>query len=419
MPDYAEHTFTKPLAIPDGTAEHHAITLGQADARYAFSVGGDHMVVTLDADAEALLSLNIQELGLDTQPANTVLAGPATGAVNEPTFRALVAADLPAATESAQGAVELATTAEAATGTDTERATTPAGLPLRVIGSGWALKQTDGSAPGGNNRGTGAVDLQVTRTADTQIASGTYSAVGGGYCNTASGDYATVGGGYSNTANGGNATVGGGQGNIAGSLNTTVGGGQDNIANHLNATVGGGRGNTASGDYATVGGGSSNTASGYYATVGGGKEGVANKYGQSSQAAGKFAVAGDAQTSILVARKSTTNATPAELFLDGASARCTIATDTSWAFEITVIARRTDADNESAAYQFLGCIDRNGSTTALVGSVAKTVIAEDTAAWDCNVTADDTNDALIITVTGEAGKTIYWVAKIELVEVTG
>jgi hypothetical protein len=85
-----------------------------------------------------------------------------------------------------------------------------------------------------------------------------------------------------------------------------------------------------------------------------------------------------------------------------------------------VVARRTDADNESAAYKFEGCIDRNtGTSAALVGSVTKTVIAEDTAAWDCDVTADSTNSALIITVTGEAAKTIRWVARIDLTEVTG
>jgi len=70
--------------------------------------------VTLDAHADTLLSLSGQELGLDAQAANTVLAGPTTGADVVPTFRALVAADLPAASTDAQGAVELATEAEAA-----------------------------------------------------------------------------------------------------------------------------------------------------------------------------------------------------------------------------------------------------------------------------------------------------------------
>lgn len=87
-----------------------------------------HDPVTLDANADTLLSLSTQELGLDTQAANRVLAGPTSGAAAVPTMRALVAADLPAATTSAQGAVELATDAETQGGTDPDRAVTPAGL---------------------------------------------------------------------------------------------------------------------------------------------------------------------------------------------------------------------------------------------------------------------------------------------------
>lgn len=304
----------------------------------------------------------------------------------------------PGASETVAGAVELATPAEAATGTDATRAVTPAGLPMRKIGSGWAL------GSGGDVRGTAAVDMQTTRLASTMVASGNYATVGGGQNNTASIDSATVGGGASNTAS---------------APHATVGGGAYNTASGSYATVGGGLFNTASGVAATVGGGTYNTASGAYATVGGGRRAKADKYGQNSLAAGFFTAIGDAQTSTLVARTATTNATPAPLFLDGTSARITIADDTTWAFVVTVVARRTDANNESAAYQFLGCIDRNGGTTALVGSVTKTVIAEDSAAWDCNVTADDTNDALVVTVTGEAGKSIRWVARVELVEATG
>lgn len=56
--------------------------------------GSGHAAVTLDSDAAVLLDLSSQEIGLDVQNANKVFAGPSTGADNEPTFRALVAADL-------------------------------------------------------------------------------------------------------------------------------------------------------------------------------------------------------------------------------------------------------------------------------------------------------------------------------------
>jgi len=59
------------------------------------TLAGGHDAVTLDTNADTLLSLSTQELGLDTQVANTIFAGPASGADAVPTFRALVADDIP------------------------------------------------------------------------------------------------------------------------------------------------------------------------------------------------------------------------------------------------------------------------------------------------------------------------------------
>jgi hypothetical protein len=129
---------------------------------------------------------------------------------------------------------------------------------------------------GGNSRGTNAVDLQSARALVTQVASGNYSVIGGGYNNTASGNYATVGGGQNNTASDAYATVGGGWSNTASGYIATVGGGKYNTASRDYATVGGGFQNTASEDGATVGGGLYNTASGIYSVVPGGYSNTAN-----------------------------------------------------------------------------------------------------------------------------------------------
>lgn len=150
---------------------------------------------------------------------------------------------------------------------------------------------------------------------------------------------------------------------------------------------------------------------------------AATLYGAKTIANGSFATVGDAQTSILVARRTTTTNVATELFLDGntATQSMILSNDTSWAFRIHVIARRTDVDNQSASYQFLGTIDRNATagSTALVGAVSKTVVAEDVGAWNCNVNANATNGSLRILATGATGSTIRWVARVELVEVTG
>ncbi len=55
-----------------------------------------HAAVTLDANADTLLSLITQTVGLDTQAANRALLGPVSGVAAAPTFRALVSDDVPA-----------------------------------------------------------------------------------------------------------------------------------------------------------------------------------------------------------------------------------------------------------------------------------------------------------------------------------
>lgn len=96
--DASEVTYTPSVLTDwDGDADpgHVNGALNQLAERIDDVEGAaGHDAVTLDADAAALLDLSSQEIGLDTQTANTVFAGPATGAANEPTFRALVAADV-------------------------------------------------------------------------------------------------------------------------------------------------------------------------------------------------------------------------------------------------------------------------------------------------------------------------------------
>jgi len=121
----------------------------------------------------------------------------------------------------------------------------------------------------------------------------------------------------------------------------------------------------------------------------------------------------------------TSNSTPIELTTDGAAAvagnMLVLDDDSSYVYDVLVTARRTDGNDESAAYQLFACMDRNTgvATTALVGSVSKTVIAEDTVAWDVNITADTTLGAPSIKATGENSKNIEWRARVRRTKVTG
>lgn len=77
---------------------------------------------------------------LATQSANQVFAGPGTGAATAPTFRALVAADLPAATTSAAGALKqmtgIANLTDSTGGTPGAVGSTLASIPAAAASTG-------------------------------------------------------------------------------------------------------------------------------------------------------------------------------------------------------------------------------------------------------------------------------------------
>jgi hypothetical protein len=237
------------------------------------------------------------------------------------------------------------------------------------------------------------------------MATGSYSAVGGGYNNNASASYSTVGGGYFNNASG---------------YNSTLAGGYNNGTSGDYSTVGGGKYNGANGDYSTVSGGHLNGALGNYSTVSGGVEGKATRHGEHSHSSGSFTDIGDAQHTVLIARKSTTDNTANQvLFLDNNSARLTLPEKTTWTFEIKLSAYN-DTDSASAGWIYRGVIKRdNINNTTLVGSLIEENW-KDTAMNDASssVVADDTNESLEIRVTGLTSKNIRWVAVVDISQVS-
>ncbi|HRE59057.1 MAG TPA: hypothetical protein PLW09_14675, partial [Candidatus Kapabacteria bacterium] len=165
-------------------------------------------------------------------------------------------------------------------------------IALTPKGNGALTAQVaDNAAAGGNKRGLYAVDWQMWRTTNTQVASGIFSTIAGGQnntasdlestvsggnTNTASGINSTVGGGYLNTASNGYATIGGGSGNTASGDGSTISGGGNNTASGLISSIGGGDNNTASASYSVVSGGRQNQATDETATVGGGNTNIAS-----------------------------------------------------------------------------------------------------------------------------------------------
>ena len=149
--------------------------------------------------------------------------------------------------------------------------------------------------------------------------------------------------------------------------------------------------------------------------------------GKYAGASGRFAASGDAQTGSMVLRRSTTDATPTVITSNGGAAstdnQVILPNDSTYAFSVLCVARRTDADSDNAAFEIKGAMLRhtNAASTALVAAVATTSLGftAGAATWTCVATADTTNGGLTITVTGENAKTIRWVATVITSEVTG
>lgn len=120
---------------------------------------------------------------------------------------------------------------------------------------------------GGNARGANAVDLQIARSAATEVAGSVYSVIGGGQNNgiASTAEYGTIGGGLSNVISE-NATYG------------TIGGGTLNtIDTSVRYAVIGAGGENSIGkvaDYSTIGGGYRNAidSTSYQSVIGGGEQ---------------------------------------------------------------------------------------------------------------------------------------------------
>lgn len=265
----------------------------------------------------------------------------------------------------------------------------------------------DSTATGGNARGQYAIDLQLLKSSATQVASGLYS-VAIGVTNVSSGEntiaiglgntssnYDSVTIGKNNGAGFGGVSIG--WGNTAGLSGVAIG--QSNAANGDTAAAIGNR-NTASGG--------SSFASGAYS--------LSDRLGQRSHASGRFAANGDAQSVLFVLRNKTTNNTPTTLFLDGSSTRLTIPSGKTMSCQVTVKGIKSDG-SAKARFVRLVEITNVGGTTSLDTSVEAIGTDYNPSGCDCDITPDDTNDAIQINVTGITAETWRWVAIVEGLEI--
>lgn len=144
--------------------------------------------------------------------------------------------------------------------------------------------------------------------------------------------------------------------------------------------------------------------------------------GAINHANGRFASTGDAQDGKYLLRTHTVNNSETELFIDGTGGtqRLILPDDSTWTFKASMVGHRTDASDGHAGYTFEGVIYKVAGvgSIAFVGRPTKSILGETNVQWDANIYADTTTGALKITCTGQTGKIIRWLCKVETVEVS-
>jgi len=181
--------------------------------------------------------------------------------------------------------------------------------------------------------------------------------------------------------------------------------------------------------YDAVANGPSSTAIGHDTTATG-SHSTAIGSKASSPNIGQFSISNNGsgwwQSGTWMLAKTTTNATADKLSTNALTAstnnQVVLPNDSCYGFTGTVIAREdSSATNDFAIWEIKGGAVRgaSASTTAL-GTYNINKISESTGAtnWSIALSADTTNGAVAITVTGEASHNIRWVATVNTTEVT-
>lgn len=308
------------------------------------------------------------------------------------------------------------------------------GVVIQPKGTGaFSLNIPDGTTTGGNARGTNAIDLQNSRTAATQVASGSGAVVIGTSC-TASGNNGvaigqanvtgtSVGIGSNVTATGTDcvaigvnaSSTGAGSISIRG---TTSGNGSvaiigatasgNNSVALANATASAATTFAACAATANAANATAiqtgNTANGVASTIPGGIQATANSIQGLIAYGFNGTTQGQNQMSFFGGRQSTTN-TSARVTSDAAAAaatnQLTLRNNSAFRFEGRVISRDT-VNNDSKEWAISGLVKRGAAAvnTSLVGTPTVTSTWADTgaSAWAVTLSADTTNGSLGITI---------------------
>jgi hypothetical protein len=240
----------------------------------------------------------------------------------------------------------------------------------------------DASNSGGNARGEGAVDLQLSTNTASRVASGNYS-FATGINQTASGLYSTAMG-------------------------------QQCVASSQ-AAFAVGQSNTASNVRAVSVGGVDNTASAISAATLGGDKAVADRLSIHAHAGGRFAANGDAQRIRAVLRCKTTTNAAVEMGLDGSTTYLTIPSGKVIFCNIKVVGVKSDGAVVATYERQYAAKNVAGTSSEVFAPV--TIGTDNASSTSLEVATVDAGDYIRIRPTGITSETWRWVASVDAVEV--
>lgn len=289
-------------------------------------------------------------------------------------------------------------------GTNAPNATTPGtGAHVSVVG-------------GFDNVAGGLSSKIISDHSHTKIGS-THGAIYGGAYNVIgpASDFSFIAGAY-NTVNGDHSTATG-RGNTVHGANASADGFSNTIAAGAPGGSASGNTNIVNGAYGRAHGQECQVDLQYGRALG--QYARSRFAGQEARASGRFAAQGDAQASRIVLHRQTTDATTVTVGWGAGSTSYQLQPNQSAAFEFLVVARAVGTA-DTAAWKITGCYSRGATgTPTAIGTPTVTALGASAGAatWTAVLTTDSAG-GINVRATGEAAKTIRWVANFTASEVT-
>lgn len=275
------------------------------------------------------------------------------------------------------------------------------------------------SVVGGYDNSAGSLSSKIISDhSKTEVGGEGHNAIYGGANHVAksSASFAIVAGGQNNQ-------VGGRGGFVTGIRNICSGQGSavfgyDNNCEMNGGFIAGAANIIKSLFCACFGGGNAVETSANFSSVFG-NFGVARFVGQQVFTAGKIAKNGDAQTSVMEMHKQTSNGTGTALGVLGSSSGYKLQPNQSATFTALLIGRDS-ATTDCVAFEVKGLATRgeSGASQIVNSTVACLGASADAATWRISAVNGASDGGVNIYVVGEEGKTINWVMRLTLVEVT-